>query len=98
VRNVLPAIEHRSFLDSDLRLFVAGCADESRPQHRRVDPNRGVLSYRNRKSSASLVLEVADGDTEYALKALFTVLNDLFAHLHLNHIDYLHRNFAVPEE
>ena len=98
VKDLLPSIDNRSFIDSDLRRFVACRTDTKLPAHRRLDPDVATLSYTNRKKSVSLVMRVQEDQYEQALKTLLGVLNDLFAYLHLYHIDYLHRNFAVPEE
>ena len=98
VKNLLPAIQNRSFIDSDLRRFIAGRTDASLPAHRRLDTGLVTLVYRNRKQHVSLVMQSRGAHYEYAIKALLGTLNDLFSYLHLYHIDYLHRNFAVPEE
>ncbi len=98
VKNLLPSIENHSFIDSDLRRFIANRTDTKLPRHRRLDADLVTLTYTNRKRSVSLVMRADEHQTEYAIKALLRTLNDLFAYLHLYHIDYLHRNFAVPEE
>jgi hypothetical protein len=97
-KNLLPGVEYRSFMDSDLRRFIAHRSEEALPSHRRIDPDRATLSYTNRKQQVSLVLQVEADQYEYAVKVLLGTINDLFAHLHLNHIDYLHRQFGLPEE
>ena len=97
-KNLLPSIENHSFIDSDLRRFVANRIDTKLPRHRRLDADLVTLTYTNRKQSVSLVMRADENQTEYAIKALLRTLNDLFAYLPLYHIDYLHRNFAVPEE
>jgi len=98
VKDVLPSIDHRSFIDRDLRRFIAGRTDTKLPAHRRLDADCVTLSYTNRKQSVSLVMRADEAQYDYAIKSLLTTLNDLFAYLNLYHIDYLHRNFAVPEE
>jgi len=97
-RDLLPAIDNRGFVDRDLRRFVAGRTDLRLPEHRRLDADRVSLIYRNRKQTVSLVMRVQEGAYDYAVKALLGALNDLFTHLHLYHVDYLQRNFGVPEE
>ena len=98
VRDVLPGIEHRSFIDTDLRAFVAGRNDRALPPHRRLDKRLGSLAYVNRQQRVSLIMRIRPRGYEPGIKSLFTILNDLFAHLHMHHIDYLHKNFGVPEE
>jgi hypothetical protein len=46
----------------------------------------------------SLFGGVPTNDYAYATKSVLTAINDLFAYLHLNHINYLHENFSLPEE
>ena len=97
-KNLLPAIDNRSFIDSDLRRFIADRTDTKLPAHRRIDTKLITISYTNRKQNVSLVVQTQENQYEYAIKTLLSTLNDLFAYLHLYHIDYLHRNFGVPEE
>ena len=97
-KNLLPSIENRSFIDSDLRRFIAARTDAKLPAHRRLISDFVRLTYTNRKQNVSLVMKSEADQHEYAIKALLGTLNDLFAYLHLNHIDYLHRHFGVPEE
>ena len=98
----MPEIENHSFLDSDLRTFVGDRSNPKLPLHRRLDPDRAVLSYTNRKQNGkqhvSLMMRVREDEYGYALKMLLSTVNDLFTHLHLYHIDYLQQNFGVPEE
>jgi hypothetical protein len=98
VRNLLPAIRHRSFIDSDLRRFVAALSDSALPAHRRVDGARVSLTYANRKQHVSLIMRIGPGDDSYAAEVLFRLLNDLFSYLQLNHYDYLVANFGLPDE
>jgi len=98
VRNLLPAIGNRRFIDLDLRKFITARTDTKLPAHRRLDAARVTLIYTNRKQHVSLVMSPQEDQYAYAIKTLFTILNDLFAYLHLYHIDYLHRKFRVPEE
>lgn len=98
VSNLLPCIVNRSFIDLDLRKFIAARTDTKLPTHRRLDAARATLIYTNRRHYVSLVMSPQKDQYAYAIKTLFTILNDLFAYLHLYHIDYLQRNFGVPEE
>ena len=98
VVDLLPSIANRSFIDADLRRFIAARTDPKLPLHRRLDTARATLVYSNRKQHVSLVMSVEDNQYDYAVKSLLTTLNDLFTHLHLYHIDYLQRFFGVPEE
>ena len=98
VKNLLPAIANRSFIDKDLRQYIAGRTDHNLPAHRRLNTDFVTLAYTNRKQNVSLVMRADKEQHKYAIKALLGTLNDLFAYLNLYHIDYLHTNFGVPEE
>jgi hypothetical protein len=102
VKNLLPEIENYSFIDADLRKFTGARSDPKLPRHRRLDPDRAILSYTNRKQNGkqnvSLVVRVVEDEYGYALRMLLSTLNDLFTYLHLYHVDYLQQNFRVPEE
>lgn len=98
MKNLLPCIDNRSFMDSDLRRFASNRFDPSLPKHRRLDKNRVSLSYTNRKRSVSLIMSTPGKHYEYAVNSLLVTLNDLFSYLHLYHIDYLQRSFGVAEE
>ena len=95
---VLPGIAHRGLLDRDVRRFIAGRADPELPPHRQLDMARARLKVSNRAGDISLVMSVQGQEWAYASKRLLGVLNDLFAYLQRNHIDYLHREFGLPEE
>lgn len=97
-QKLLPEIETYSFIDRDLRRFVTGRSDPALPSHRRVDADLFSLTYTNRKQTVSLFGGVPTNDYAYATKSVLTAINDLFAYLHLNHINYLHENFSLPEE
>ena len=98
LKNLLPNVESRSFLDDALRAYIGDRADPALPAHRRVDPKRATLRYANRKQKVSLTLAVEKNQYSYAVTKLLNVTNELFGHLHMNHIQYLWDNFDVPQE
>jgi len=98
LKNLLPGIESKSFLDNDLRVFIDGRSTPSLPPHRRIDSKRAELRYSNRKGLVSLILTVHNNQFSYGLTKLLNVTNELFGHLHMNHIQYLYEEFDVPQE
>ncbi len=98
LKDVLPDVESRSHLDSDLREFVKGRTDKKLPAHRRVDPKRAELKYTNRKSHATLTLHVLKNQYSYGVTKLLNTTNELFGFLHMRHPPYLWEHFGVPEE
>ena len=98
LKNLLPNVESRSFLDNALREYIGDRANPTLPAHRRVDPKRATLRYSNRKEHVSLTLAVEKNQYSYAVTKLLNVTNELFGHLHMYHIQYLWDNFEVPQE
>ncbi len=98
LEDALPGICYPSFLDREVRRFLVERAGDDLPDHRRIDAENVGLRMVNRNSSASLFFEVRDGDWAQALRTVLGVVNELFAYLQLHHIDYLHREFGLPEE
>ena len=98
MKDILPAIEYRSFMDRDLRQFVAHRSAAELPEHRRRHADKVSLSYRNRKQQVSLEMRAGKGHQAYAINALLSVVNELFRHLNLYHVPYLNRHFDLPEE
>ena len=99
MKNILPNIEYRSFLDTKLRRWFANDSSfdylgES------VDGNDKALpiKYTNRKNNVSLAVEIYHDKPVDMLNFLLRVINELFIYLNLSHVDYLHRNFGLPEE
>ncbi len=98
MKNVLPNIENRSYIDRDLRKFIAKKSEGNSAAHRHVDANKSELTYKNRKQNISLVMMVHDNQTTYGLTSLLNVVNELISHIGLYHTDYLHQQLGVPEE
>lgn len=96
--DLLPQVPQRSHLDREIRRYIASRTDAQLPAHRRMDPDKVGLKFRNRAGNGTLSMSLRVEDSAYALKALFILLNDLFAWLQLYHIDYLQQNFGLPEE
>lgn len=98
LKELLPEVVSRDFLDNDLREFIKTRTDKKLPAHRRVDSKRAELAYANRKSKVSITLKVLNNQYAYGITKLLNTTNELFAHLHLHHPQYLWACFGVPEE
>ena len=96
--DLLPKVDYPSFLDREIRRFTAERSSGELPDHRRIDPEKASIRYSNRGGDGQIVMRLTEGDAVYGLKATLTFVNDLFSWLHLYHINYLHREFGVPEE
>ncbi len=95
---VLPSVQNRSFMDTDLRKFIKNCSSDALLDHRRVDAEKATLSYKNQRGNVSLNMRVLDDDFAYAVTKILNVTNELFKYIQLYHIEYLYQYFGLPEE
>ena len=98
MKNILPGIINRSYIDGELRKFFRRKEKESSEPHRRIDPQQAALIYVNRKQSVSLTMKIHDNNPSLALTNLLRVVNELFSYLNLYHVDYLQQQFGLEEE
>lgn len=98
LKNILPHVPNRSFMDEDLRAFVQSRNAKELPAHRRINPKQAELTYSNRKENVSLTLTVKTNQYGPAVAKLLNTVNALFGHLHMAHLPYLWEHFEVPEE
>ena len=94
-KDIFPTIKHRSFIDNDLRKFIAS---SNYPDHRRIDREKSALTYTNKKQQISLVMTIYDDHLSYGVGALLNIINELFKQIGLYHTGYLHQQLGVPEE
>ena len=98
MRDLLPMVEYRSFLDRDLRAWVSQKNNPKSSDHQDAESSKTEVSYANRKQSVSLFFTAHNNALSDGLSLLFTVVNELFIHLGMQHTDYLHQQLGVPEE
>jgi hypothetical protein len=75
---VLPAVPARSRMYRDLKTWLKSRQDESLPDHRRCDDGKVALRTYNRGGDVALTLRVLDGDVEYAVRKLVSLVNELY--------------------
>ena len=98
LKDLLPHIPARSFLDKSIREFVAGRSEKTVPAHRRIDRSRLEVLCQNRKSALTFVFRVKRNQYGYAVPKVLNFCNELFGFLDMKHIQYLWDHFGVPEE
>jgi len=97
-RNVLPSMPARSPLYRDLDGFVAGRADPTLPDHRRVDRRRARARTVPRRGEVSLELVATRNHHEYGVQKLVNLVHEVFLHLHAYHPEYMWEHFDAPQE
>ncbi len=75
---LLPGIPAGSAMARELREFVGRFNDGAMPEHRRIDPAMGRLSFRIHKGSAALTMAVRDDHYEYCTRRLIHVVHEVF--------------------
>ena len=103
MRDLLPTVEYRSFIDRDLRGWVAQKNSTKSDGHSCMDACKADVFYANRKQSVSLFLSVQNNKSQGqelndGLKLMFGLVNELFTRIGLQHTDYLHQQLGFPEE
>ncbi len=96
--NTLPNVNARSPLARELKTFVKGRADESLPEHRRIDPARAVVSAFVRRGDMRLSVVARRGHHAYAANRVVNLMHEVYLHLHAYYPEYLWANYDVSEE
>ncbi|MGH7105721.1 MAG: hypothetical protein ACREFT_04370 [Acetobacteraceae bacterium] len=76
--HLLPRIAAASPMYKDLRNFVRAFGSSRKPAHRRINPDKGTLTCRNRRGTVAVVIGVHDGDFDYATRRLLNVAHEIF--------------------
>jgi hypothetical protein len=75
---VLPDVPAHSSMYSEFREFVESRQSGNLPDHRRIDPAKVQVRCGNRDGNASLTLAVKDGDYEYAVRKLVSLVHEVY--------------------
>ena len=75
---VLPAVPAGSVMHRQFRAWLAARQDDSLPPHRRCDRNKVALKTYNRGGDIALTMRVLDGDVDYAVTKLVSLVNEIY--------------------
>ena len=100
LKNVLPSIPFRSFMDKDFRGFLSSRCNKSIPAHRRLDNERFVFQCKNRQGNVSVIIGFNSDDAEDAAKTSINLLLEIFNNFLAEgpYQNYMVEVFNIPEE
>ncbi len=75
---VLPQVAPQSAMYRELRSWLKSRQDAALPDHRRCDAQRVALRPYNRGGSVALTLRSLDGDVEYLVRKMVSLVNELY--------------------
>ena len=75
---VLPAVPVASPMYREVKAWLVARKDEALPDHRRCDPAKIALKTYNRGGEVALTLHVLDGDVDYAVRKLVSLVNEIY--------------------
>lgn len=75
---VLPAVPADSPMYREFKAWLAGRRDDALPAHRRCDRRKVALRTYNRGGDIALTLHVLDGDVEYGVRKLVSLVNEIY--------------------
>lgn len=75
---VLPAVPAKSPMYREFKKYVIGRQAESLPDHRRIDPRKVTVKYRNTGGEIALTFAPLDGDYEYTARKLIHLIHEIY--------------------
>src|SRR5580704_8013576 len=65
-------------MDEDLKAFIRSRQSDELPDHRRLDARKTQVRIYNRGGNILLVMKIKDGDSEYAVRKLVHLINEIY--------------------
>jgi len=96
--DLLPNVERDSMMHKELKEFLKRRGDAALPEHRRVDPARGVVTSRTRSGVVSIEMALQGEDYEYATRKLIQVVHETFLFLNEYWAEYMWKSFQLTME
>jgi len=75
---VLPQVPAKSPMYKEFKLWLKARADDALPDHRRCDDKKVNLKTYNRGGDVALTLQMLDGDVEYSVRKLVSLVNEIY--------------------
>ncbi len=84
----------------DLKAFLRSRQADDLPDHRRLDKRKVQLRTSKRRGNIALVFKVQDGDTEYAVRKLVHLVNEIYLAFLADgkYFDYLVETFDLDPD
>lgn len=97
---VLPAVPASSPMYRQFRAWLVARQDDALPAHRRCDRNKVGLKTYNRGGDVALTMTVLDGDVDYAVKKLVSLVNEIYLDFLSNglYFDWLVETFELDPD
>ena len=75
---LLIGVPAQSSMHKDLKAFIRSRQSDELPDHRRLDARKTQVRTYNRGGNILLVMKVMDGDSEYAVRKLVHLINEIY--------------------
>jgi hypothetical protein len=100
LRQLLTGIPSDSTMYEDLKAFIRSRQSDDLPDHRRVDARKIQIRTYNRRGKILLVLKAKDGDSEYAVRKLVHLINEIYLTFLADgsYFDYLVETFNLDPD
>jgi hypothetical protein len=97
---VLPAVPAKSAMYRQFRAWLVARQDDALPAHRRCDRAKVGLKTYNRGGEVALTMTVLDGDVDYAVKKLVSLVNEIYLDFLSNglYFDWLVETFELDPD
>jgi hypothetical protein len=84
----------------DLKAFIRSRQSDDLPDHRRLDRRKVQIRTSMRSGKIQLVLKIKDGDTEYAVRKLVHLVNEIYLAFLADgkYFDYLVETFDLDPD
>jgi hypothetical protein len=100
VPQLLTGIPRDSTMYEELRAFIRSRQSDDLPDHRRLDAHKIHIRTYHRGGSVTLVLKTKDGDSEYAVRKLVHLINEIYLTFLADgkYFDYLVETFNLDPD
>jgi len=87
-------------MHEDLKAFVRSRQSDDLPHHRRLDPRKIQIRTYKRHGNILLVVKIKDGDSEYAVRKLVHLINEIYLTFLADgkYFDYLVETFNLDPD
>jgi hypothetical protein len=98
--DLLTDIPSDTTMYQDLKAFIRSRQSDDLPDHRRLDARRIQIRMYNRGGNILLVLKAKDGDSEYAVRKLVHLINEIYLTFLADgqYIDYMVETFDLDPD